>query len=268
MADSLHAKPQFDPSKNLVIYGRNAVYEALNDKSLSITKIHLADSNRQSTAIKNILAAAERRSISVEYKDKRALSFISRNAKQDQGVAADIYLTDLGFLEDMQLGDTLSPQAGVVTTNNQRLVLLDGVTNPQNVGMIIRSVAAAGNSTLVLPQKGCADLGPLVIKASAGAVFRCPILRCDTAAKAADWLQRQGVALCGLTANASRSLQDYSRSKDRANRPTAYVLGNETTGLSESISDKLDERLYIPMQNGVESLNVAVTAALILYAGS
>ena len=249
----------FDKSKILVVYGRNPVYEALLDESLRITKLHLADSNRPSNAIKEIVSAAEQRSITIEYKDRRKLSFITRNAKQDQGVAADVYLKDSGRLEDFGFDRNSDlPTA--------RFILLEGVTNPQNLGMIVRSIAAAGTSTLILPKKGCADLGPLVIKASAGTVFRCPMLTVSTAAQAADYLKTNGVRLCGLTVNAQRSLNDYlgSCSGESAN---AFVLGNETTGLSDSLQAMLDEHLFVPMSNGVESLNVAVTAALIAYAG-
>ena len=250
---------QFNRSKTLVIYGRNAVHEALLDESLRLSKLHLAESNRNSGVIKDILAIAERRSITVEYKDRRALSFISKNSKQDQGVAADIFLPGLDDLETLKL-DAAHENA------NQRFILLDGVTNPQNVGMIIRSVAAAGNCMLVLPQRNCADLGPLAIKASAGAVFRCPILRCASADLAANWFSERGITLCGLCVESEETMHDYLRSPDSKLAPLAFVLGNESSGISSAVDARLDRRVSIPMKNGVESLNVAVTAALIAYA--
>lgn len=241
-----------------MIYGRNAVLEALLDKSLAISKIHLADSNRSAKVLDQIINHAEQRSIDIEFKSKLELSRISKSSKQDQGVAADIKLSSLFDLED--LTDYANQQHD--TPLHRKLILLDGVTNPQNVGMIIRSVAASGIGGLILPSSGCADLGPLVIKASAGAIFKCPIFRCDTTQQAIECVHQLNGKVYSLALDGSTALGE-EQPGDSIN---VYVLGNESEGVSKKILKNCDDSVFIPMHNGVESLNVAVTAALIAFA--
>ena len=144
--------------------------------------------------------------------------------------------------------------------NSFRLLALDRITNPQNLGMIIRSIAASGIDGLLLPKNGCASLGPLVIKASAGTLFKAPVYYCQELSAALAQLQQQGCSIATLSSHAKESLLDWQPAG-----PTVYVLGNETEGVSKAISKLSDTGLAIPMHNGVESLNVAVTAALIAF---
>ncbi len=143
-----------------------------------------------------------------------------------------------------------------------RLLALDGITNPQNLGMILRSATAGFIDGVLLAKKGNAALGPLVIKASAGTAYRAPIIHCDDLADSLASLKKQGFSIATLEADATASLF--------ATKPGArqiYVLGNETEGVSKAVKKLSDTPLHIPMQRGVESLNVAVTASLIAYAG-
>ncbi|MEZ5502595.1 MAG: RNA methyltransferase [Halioglobus sp.] len=142
----------------------------------------------------------------------------------------------------------------------RRLLALDGISNPQNLGMIIRSAAAGNIDGIVLPRKGTAALGPLVIKASAGTLYRAPLLLCPALPQALELCQKQGAQVCILAADAPLSPFEY-----RGGEFSVFVLGNETAGVSAEVGAIADTRLSIPMRNGVESLNVAVTASLIAY---
>ena len=231
----------------LTIYGRKTCEEALQDKSLAIKKLHLADSNKPAAIIKHCLQLAEARGVEVIYHSKRELSFISKNSKQDQGIALDILSPKLSGIEDLN-SDTA-----------RHILLLDNITNPQNIGMIIRSVAAGYIDGLVIPEKGCATLGPLVIKASAGAIFKCPIYRCRNIQEALRAISPQyQIASLDLAANAEFFQYAFDT-------PSCLVLGNETTGVSTIVKDTAQKALRIEMNNNVESLNVAVTAALIAF---
>jgi len=141
-----------------------------------------------------------------------------------------------------------------------RLLALDGITNPQNLGMVIRSAAAGAIDGILLPRKGTAALGPLVIKASAGTLYRAPLLLCASLPEALKRCQEHGAEVCTLEAQARHSVFAH-----RERNFCIYVLGNETEGVSAAVSALADMRLSIPMRNGVESLNVAVTASLIAY---
>lgn len=255
--DYRQKKIQFD--NMLTIYGRKPVLEALEDSAIPIYRIHLADSNKSAAILSRIEQLAGGRNIEIQYTDKRSLSRISRNSKQDQGVAADLALP--GY---QQLSTFLS---GYHAQSHDRFLAVDNVSNPQNLGMIIRSAAAAGIRGLIIPSQGSAAIGPLVIKASAGAIFKCPILRCEKLVDAIGALKSAAVTVASLSADTasknSISLFELMRTEPRA---TLFVLGNETDGVSGQTAALADLSVFIPMNNSVESLNVAVTAALIAFA--
>jgi 23S rRNA (guanosine2251-2'-O)-methyltransferase len=238
----------------LTIYGRKPVLEVLQDLSIPVHCLHLAESNQRGGIIAEIEALAARRGIAVKHHGKQALSRISKNGREDQGVAADLQLPRYQTLTQWLDSGPLPADA--------RLLALDRITNPQNIGMLIRSAAAGGVTGVLIPERGCAPLSPLVIKASAGTLFKCPLLRCGELAPALASLQRAGAEVCVLSSHASDDLFEA-----KAQRPRVYVLGNETEGVSKEIAAIADRRVFIPMANGVESLNVAVTAALLAYYG-
>lgn len=235
----------------LTVYGRKPVLEALQDPAVGIYRLHLAESNKSADILDEIIGIAREKGAEIVYHTRQALSRISKNAKQDQGIAADLllrgYQTYDAFLQNPP-------------TKSFTLLALDNINNPQNVGMIIRSACAGNIHGILLPQKGSAQIDPLVIKASAGTVFRAPILRCDNLAKALKEFKQQGVDICSLSSHASNTLKDF-----QPDGACIYVLGNETEGVSSEIEKLCNQRVRIPMNNGVESLNVAVTAALIAF---
>jgi 23S rRNA (guanosine2251-2'-O)-methyltransferase len=127
--------------------------------------------------------------------------------------------------------------------------------------MILRAATAAGLDGVVLPQRGTADLGPLVVKASAGVAFRAPILRTPTVEHALEALQGAGFTLLALEADAPQSVFDTAFPER-----TALVLGSETHGVTPEARRWVHDWVSIPMAGGVESLNVAAAATLVAYA--
>lgn len=244
-------KARFD--RMLTVYGRKVALESLNNNALKCHTVHLAQSNREAGIVIEIRRCAEARGIPVKYHSRDVLARISKNGRQDQGVAVDIECP--GFLP---LADYLVQPC----TSSRRLLALDGITNPQNLGMIIRSATAGDVDGIVVPDKGTAALGPLVIKASAGTIYRAPLLRCAALPEALASLQKAGAHVFTLASGAPDSLFDH-----RAGDFCVYVLGNESGGISPAVNALADGQLSIPMRNGVESLNVAVTASLVAFGG-
>ena len=246
-AEYLAKKAFFD--KVLTIYGRNAVMEALEDEAVSIHKLHLSKSNKDAEILENMKAISSKRNIEVKYHDKQSLSRISKNAKQDQGVALDIVLEHFGKEEEF-----------ISNNINYRIIALDGVTNPQNLGMIIRSCAAGNVDAILLPTKGAAQISPLVIKASVGTLFKMPIIKTTNLKKTLESFKKEGADVYTLSSHAKTSYkaQNYSNK-------TIFVLGNESEGVSNAVEAVCTESITIPMQRGVESLNVAVTASLLAF---
>jgi 23S rRNA (guanosine2251-2'-O)-methyltransferase len=239
------------PHDLFTLYGRQAVLEALRDNAITPYKLHLAESNQSGGSLAAILEIAESRQVPQVFHTRLALSRISRNGKQDQGVALDIRMPNL------QKADVL---ASMASKKHWRLLALDQITNPQNVGMILRSAAAGGMDGVIIPKRGCARLDSLVIKASAGNFFRIPIYICEQLPHTLEKLSDAGMDICLMAANAKQTLFGHA-----PGRPVIYVLGNETDGVSRDIMRLRHTALSIPMANGTESLNVAMAATLVAY---
>ena len=245
------------PSPNerrFTLYGRNTVIEILSDDQLQVHRVHLAQSNRPGDSIRHIQALCKSRSIPMLQHTKQALSRISKNGRQDQGVAIDILAPQHTTLDEHLLDQHC---------DNEAFFLLEGITNPQNLGMIIRSVAASTMKGIILPSKGCAKLDPLVYKASAGCLLKTKVLTCKTTASAQTALKQANFHLVGLDGSATQTVGDVPEGGK-----TVFLLGNESTGLSEGALKACDQQIHIPMRNNVESLNVAVTAGIIAFRGT
>lgn len=233
----------------MTIYGRNAVIEALEDESISIHKLHLSSSNKSATVLSKMIALAKSRDIGIVYHDKKALSRISKNSKQDQGVALD-----------MILPNSLSDLDFISTHNNYRTIALDGITNPQNMGMIIRSCAAGNIDAVIIPSNKSAQISPLVIKASTGTLFKIPIIKTTNLKKTLELFAGDDGDIYALSSDAKYSYKDEIYADK-----SVFVLGNESRGLSSDIRAICHKSISIPMHRGVESLNVAVTASLLAF---
>lgn len=141
------------------------------------------------------------------------------------------------------------------------LLALDGVTDPHNLGAILRSAAAAAVDGVILPERRSAAVNDTVIRASAGTAGRVPVCRVVNLGRALDDLKEAGAWIYGLAAGpGSRSY--LQESFDRA---TVLVLGAEGEGLHQKIQERCDGLLSIPMPGGIESLNVSAAAAVTLF---
>lgn len=235
--------------KIITIYGRNAVMEALEDESIRIHKLHLADSNKSAVEIDRMIKLSKQREIEIAYHDKKGLSRISKNSKQDQGVALDIVLEK-----------ALSEDEFLEKHDSFKVLALDGIHNPQNLGMIIRSCAAGNVDAILLPTKNSAQISPLVIKASVGTIFRLPIIKTKNLAKT---LAKFKTGKSEVYTLSSHAHNDYKSTTYGSK--TVFVLGNESEGVTKEVEALSTASISIPMNRGVESLNVAVTASLLAF---
>lgn len=232
--------------KIITLYGRNVVLEVLQDENIQIHKLHMSNSNKIDKNIKDILSLAKKRNLHVAYHDKNALSRISKNSKQDQGVALDI------------ISETYQNANEIKNLKSFKLLALDGIHNPQNLGMIVRSCAAGNIDGIILPKKNSAKISPLVVKASAGTLFKLPIFYCNSLEETLKDLKETKIYT--LSSHAKNSIYDI-KNGDKS----IYILGNESDGVSPEVQKLCNDSIKIPMQRGVESLNVAVTASLIAF---
>ena len=178
--DTSPTAPISPKDRFVTIYGRNPVLEALSDQHLAVDKVLLADTAR-GPHVGEIRAAARARGVPIQVVDAERVKKIAGNGKQDQGVCADV------------VAPRMRPLALAVSQGLHGPVLvLDGITTPANVGMILRTATAAGFSGIVVPRRGVASIDPLVVKASAGVAFKAPILKVATALEAVQALREAG----------------------------------------------------------------------------
>lgn len=231
----------------ITLYGRNVAVEVLRDDDVQVHKLHLSKSNRSDETIEEILALAQMRGLEIKYHTKESLSRISKNSAQDQGVAIDVVSRNYRSASKIETD----------LPDSFRLLALDGINNPQNLGMIVRSAAASKIDGIVLPRRNSTKLSPLVMKASAGTLFKIPIYYCEDLS---DILGLKNTAIITLSSHAPDDIHSL-KIPNRA----IFVLGNESEGVSEAVTKASTHSVSIPMYRGVESLNVAVTAGIVSF---
>ena len=230
--------------QRLTLYGRKPVLEALQS---DVTALRLHTAGKPEGIMADIIRLARQHGIEIKHHNRRQLSFISKNTRQDQGVALDIEAPGLGDVADLPDGPG-------------HYLALDGLTNPQNLGMIVRSVAASPMNGLILPSHGSAQLDPLAYKASAGTLVRASIYRCEHLAPALAEFREQGFRIYGLDGSGEILLNELP-----SEARTIFVMGNESYGLSPEVRVICDQLVRIPMAGGVESLNVSAAATLVAF---
>ena len=248
MTDSLEyleKKAFFDSL--ITLYGRNVAVEVLRDDTIHIHKLHLSKSNRSDETIEEILTLADMRGVEIKYHTKEALSRISKNSAQDQGVAIDVHSSNYRHV------NTIAQDF----PNDFRFLALDGINNPQNLGMIVRSAAASKIDGIILPRTNSTKLSPLVMKASAGTLFKIPIYYCNDLEEI---LTLKNTAIITLSSHAQSDIHSL-----KIPHRAIFVLGNESEGVSEKVASSSTHSVTIPMYRGVESLNVAVTAGIVSF---
>lgn len=232
--------------------GRKPVIEALHDDELSFDKILLAKT-AHGQEIETIKGMAASRRVEIEFVSDMKVTAVARTNRHHQGVVADVVVPAMehvsDFCEKRRRGKDYACS----------LLVLDQIHNPSNVGMILRSATAAGMDGVVVPHKGTAEIGSVAIKASAGVAFRSTILRAEDTTEALAVLEQHRFEVIGLDGDGEELFN--TELPERA----AYVLGNESSGLSSNAKAACDRVVSIPLANGVESLNAAVAASLLSY---
>lgn len=140
------------------------------------------------------------------------------------------------------------------------ILILDGITDVRNFGAIARTAECAGVHALVVPAKGSAQINPDAIKTSAGALYKIPVCRHDSLLKTAKFIQESGLQLVACT----EKTNEYLYSPDYT-VPTAIIMGSEEQGISTDLIRIADHLAKIPMYGEIESLNVSVSAGILLY---
>ena len=237
--------------KDDIIYGRNPVIEALEAGKTVIDKIWIQDGLRHSQ-IAHIRALAKDRGILYRFVDRRKLDTLCEG-ENHQGVAAAIATHAYAELEDIL---KLAEDRG----EPPFLVIAEGITDPHNLGAIIRSAECAGAHGVIIPERRAVGLTPAAVKASAGAVEYLPVAREVNLTRTIERLKKEGVWIYGTAMNG----EDYR--KVDFSGPKALVIGSEGEGMSRLVGESCDKIVTLPMKGKIESLNASVAAGILLYA--
>ncbi len=226
--------------------------EALTHAPRTIRKVFLSPEANQSE-LKNLLS---RRNIPVTLMKGREASRMVGEETAHQGVIAVADPSDL-MVDFSEFIGRLKP------TPDTMLVLLDELTDPHNVGAIIRSAAAFGAAGVLMPAHRQAPITGAVVKSSAGMVFRVPIVSLGNVNYSIDKLKDKGFRTYALAMSGKQSVAG-----ERFPEPSLFVIGNEAEGIRQKTLERADVVLRITMNPRTESLNASVSAAVVLYAWS
>jgi 23S rRNA (guanosine2251-2'-O)-methyltransferase len=232
------------------VYGLHAVRALLERRPEAVVSAKiLADA---SGTLEELARELARRRVAIERVRRSELDRLSDGGSH-QGVLVEVR----GAVE-MALGDfeDLVVRRGRAV----RLLVLDGVEDPRNLGACMRTADAAGVDAVVVPRDHSAPLTAVAIKAATGAAETVPVMRAPNLARTLTWLKQAGVWVVGADSGAQQSLYAAKLAP-----PVAMVLGGEGRGLRRLTRDTCDELVSIPMSGAVQSLNVSVAAGIVLF---
>lgn len=234
-----------EASRPGIVYGVHAVREAVRLRPVEYVLVAQGSSSRR---VQEIVEACRVAGISVRFVPRPALDREAGNARHQDVVAVCAARRYDAF------------EALVAAGTSPLLVALDGVEDPGNLGAVIRTAVAAGADGLVIPERRAAGLSPAVARASAGAIEHLRVARVTNLVRALAELKERAVWVYGFEPRAGKSYLDLDY-----RRSCALVLGGEARGLHRLVREACDVLAHIPLYGPVDSLNVSVAAAVVLY---
>ncbi|MGH3646207.1 MAG: 23S rRNA (guanosine(2251)-2'-O)-methyltransferase RlmB, partial [Micromonosporaceae bacterium] len=235
-----------------LLVGRNPVVEALR-AHIPCTALYVAQKIEVDDRTKEAVRIAGNRGIAILEVSRAELDRLTGGVLH-QGIGLQVPPFAYEAFEDLVASALESrPDAPL-------LVALDGVTDPRNLGAVVRSAAAFGAQGVFLPERRSAGMTATAWRASAGAATRVPIARVTNLTRALKTCQAEGFVVVGLDADGELPLYELEAALD----PLVVVVGSEGRGLSRLVGETCDIRTAIPISSGVESLNASVAAAVAL----
>lgn len=239
------------------IAGRNPVVEALRE-GVPVTTLYVAEGAERDGRLREAFALAADSGISLLEVSKNELDRLTGGAVH-QGLAGRIPPYEYAHPDDLLDAARDNAEAPLV-------VALDQVTDPRNLGAIVRSAAGFGAHGVVIPERRAASMTASAWKTSAGAAARLPVAQTVNLVRQLKAYQEAGLMVVGLAADGDVSLRDLTAPDGLADGPLVVVVGAEGGGLSRLVAETCDQLVSIPMANRLESLNAGVAASVTLYA--
>ncbi|WP_132993347.1 23S rRNA (guanosine(2251)-2'-O)-methyltransferase RlmB [Gordonia zhaorongruii] len=242
-----HRKSEDGPE---YVLGRNPVVECLR-ADVPATALYVMTSIDADERVREAVHTAGDRGISILEVGRPELDRMTPNGMH-QGIALQVPEYRYAHPDDLLADALASPEPPL-------LVALDNITDPRNLGAVVRSVAAFGGHGVLIPQRRSAGVTAVAWRTSAGAAARLPIAQAPNLTRTlVDWA-KSGAQIVGLDAGGDVTLDDYD-----GTGPTVVVVGSEGKGLSRLVRETCDSVLSVPMSGDVESLNASVAAGVVL----
>ncbi len=239
------------------VAGRNSVVEALR-AGIPVTGVYVAEGAQRDGRLREAFSVAADRGVSLLEVTGGELDRMTGGAVH-QGLAARIPAYEYAHPDDL-LG--LAAERG----EPPLVVALDSVTDPRNLGAVIRSASGFGAHGVLIPERRAAGMTAAAWKTSAGAAARIPVAQTVNLVRQLKAYQQAGCMVVGLAADGSLTLPDLALDAELVGGPLVVVVGSEDKGLSRLVSETCDQLVSIPMAGQLESLNAGVAAGVALYA--
>jgi len=244
-------RPKSDDSE--IVTGRNSVVEALRAK-IPASTLYLASRIEMDDRVKEALSLATKRGLNVLEVMRPELDRLSGPDAVHQGIALKVPAYE--YAHPLELLDSI-----IARGENPLLVALDGVTDPRNLGAIVRSAGAFGAQGIIVPQRRTVGMTASAWKTSAGAAARIPVAMAGNLTNTLKDLKARGVFVLGLDGGGSVTLPGLPLAKE----PIVLVVGNEGKGLSRLVTETCDAVVSIPIEAATESLNAGIAVSVALY---
>ncbi len=236
-----------EETEAFILTGRNPIREAL--KSGRDLEKMLVQKGELSGSAREIVQKAKEQKVQIQIVDKSRLDAIAPN---HQGLIAFASAYRYATVEEILQSAKEKREAPFI-------VMLDGITDPHNLGAIIRTAECAGVHGIILPQHRSVGLSPAAVKASAGAVEYVKVARVSNLARTIDELKKENIWFYAVTMNG----KDYGEVSFDGG--AALVIGSEEDGISRLVLEKCDWSVSLPMKGRIESLNASVAAGIMMY---
>lgn len=238
-----------EESQDLIVYGKNAVLETL-ESGAEINKLVVIKDSRDHT-IQKIIDICKERKAPIRFAEKADIDRLESGLHQ--GVL--LYTAPYAYAEWEDLFER-AEQRG----ESPLIVVLDGITDPHNLGAIIRTAEAAGAHGIIIPKRGSAVVTSTVVKISSGAAEHLAVVRVGNLVQSIRRLKESGVWVIGTAPEAESNYADF-----RLDGPLALVIGSEGKGMSRLVGEHCDATVRIDMHGKTSSLNASVAAGVLLF---
>lgn len=236
-----------------LLYGRNAVYEAIRARRRSIQRLYLADGIKEGDSLRGILDLAKQHKLAISHVQRHELDKRT-NGTNHQGVALEC--------SSYRYVDLDTILATAQSANEEPLiVLLDHLQDPQNIGTLMRTAEVVGVHGIIMPDRRAATITPAVVNASAGAVEHLNVVQVTNIVQTIEELKEHNIWIAGVEDDTRA--QDFDRAN--LNGALGLVIGAEGPGLARLTREHCDFLVRLPMRGNVASLNAATAGSIILY---